>query len=99
MLLIHGARSLLARAKRSKTAPDRLRAWALEPEKARGHNKAAVALASKLARIAWAVATRAQAFTPTPNLPRSDEPLQDRAARARLGAASSWTAPSDRGRA
>jgi transposase len=64
MLLIHGARSLLAHAKRSKSEPDRLRAWALERQKARGHNKAAVALANKLARIVWAVATRGQSFKP-----------------------------------
>ena len=53
MLLIHGARSVLNAAKRSKD-PDRLRSWALERERARGHNKATVALANKLARIAWA---------------------------------------------
>ncbi len=53
MLLIHGARSALWAAKRSKS-PDRLRCWALELEHTRGHNKAAVALANKLARIAWA---------------------------------------------
>jgi transposase len=55
MLLIHGARSILCHAKKAKTPPDRLRTWALERERARGHNKAAVALANKLARIAWAV--------------------------------------------
>ena len=56
MLLIHGARAMLWRAKR-KTAPvpDRLSAWALQLEHMRGHNKAAVALANKMARIAWAV--------------------------------------------
>jgi len=56
MLLIHGARAVLCHAK-TKTAPtpDRLRAWALHLERFRGHNKAAVALANKLARIAWAV--------------------------------------------
>ena len=56
MLLIHGARAMLWRAKR-KTAPvpDRLSAWALQLEHTRGHNKAAVALANKMARIAWAV--------------------------------------------
>ena len=54
-LLIHGARSVLCHAKKAKREPDRLRAWALERERARGHNKAAVALANKLARIAWAV--------------------------------------------
>jgi transposase len=54
MLLIHGARSVLWAAKKSDN-PDRLRVWALETELARGHNKAAVALANKLARITWAV--------------------------------------------
>ena len=56
-LLIHGARSVLHHAKRNPK-PDRLRAWALEREQARGHNKAAVAVANKLARIVWAVAAR-----------------------------------------
>jgi transposase len=56
MLLIHGARSVLGHAKtKTAPAPDRLRTWALYLERLRGHNKAAVALANKLARIAWAV--------------------------------------------
>jgi transposase len=54
MLLIHGARAVLCHAKKTDTH-DRLRAWALEREQHRGHNKAAVALANKMARIAWAV--------------------------------------------
>jgi transposase len=54
MLLIHGARSVLCHAKRLDSH-DRLRAWALSLEQSRGHNKAATALANKLARIAWAV--------------------------------------------
>jgi hypothetical protein len=54
MLLIHGARSVLTRAKTIDN-PDRLRCWAITLETARGHNKAAVALANKLARIVWAV--------------------------------------------
>ena len=53
-LLIHGARAALQAAKRSKH-PDRLSAWVLQLEKHRGHNKAIVALANKMARIAWAV--------------------------------------------
>lgn len=53
-LLIHGARSVLFAAKRRKQ-PDRLRAWSLQVAQHRGHNKAAVALANKMARIAWAV--------------------------------------------
>lgn len=63
MLLIHGARSVLCHAKKMKE-PDRLRAWALRLEKSSGHNKAAVALANKLARIAWAVWRHDREFTP-----------------------------------
>lgn len=54
MLLIHGARAVLWHGKRSRR-PGRLLAWALKLERQRGHNKTAVALANKLARIAWAV--------------------------------------------
>ena len=61
MLLIHGARSAL-RAAKSRAEPDRLQAWALEIEKRRGHNKAAVALANKMARLVWAVSTRGVSY-------------------------------------
>ena len=54
MLLIHGARSVLMHAKRMVQV-DRLRQWALEVEKRTNHNKAATALANKLARVIWAV--------------------------------------------
>jgi transposase len=54
MLLIHGARSVLCHAKKAKTH-DRLRTWALKLQSRTRHNKAAVALANKLARIVWAV--------------------------------------------
>lgn len=54
MLLIHGARSVLLSA-RSKADPDRLHCWALKVQDSRGHNKATVAVANKLARIIWAV--------------------------------------------
>jgi len=54
MLLIQGARSVLCHAKKAKQH-DRLRTWALALEKRTRHNTAAVALANKLARIAWAV--------------------------------------------
>jgi transposase len=54
MLLIHGARAVLWHA-RTRKHPGRLRSWALRIETERGHNKAAVALANKLARIAWSV--------------------------------------------
>jgi transposase len=68
MLLIHGARSVLLYAKKKPAGEhDRLRTWALDRERARGHNKAAVALANKLARVAWAVWRREQPFgAPSP---------------------------------
>lgn len=62
MLLIHGARAVLLHAKHNRD-PGRLQTWALEREAKRGHNKAAVALANKLARIAWAVWTTGSDFT------------------------------------
>jgi transposase len=65
-LLIHGARSVLCHAKKTQTARDRLRTWALERERARGHNKAAVALANKLARIGWAVWCLERAYDTAP---------------------------------
>jgi transposase len=63
MLLIHGARAVLCHAKKLDS-PDRLRAWALHLEQSRGHNIAAVALANRLTRIAWAVWKRGGEFTP-----------------------------------
>jgi transposase len=51
-LLIHGARTVLRYAER-KTDP--LSQWALGLKVRKGYNIAAVALANKLARIAWAV--------------------------------------------
>ena len=62
MLLIHGARSVLLHAKKATGERDRLRTWALDRERARGHNKAEVALANKLARVAWTVWRRERAF-------------------------------------
>jgi transposase len=61
-LLTHGARSVLWRA-RSLETPDALRAWALRLERLRGHNKATIALANKLARIVWAVWRRDATLT------------------------------------
>jgi transposase len=63
MLLIHGARAVLCHAKRQHK-PDRLRAWALHLETTRGHNRAAVALANRMVRIAWAVWTKERDFEP-----------------------------------
>jgi transposase len=58
MLLVHGARSILRAAMVAQRAGrhiDRLKRWALEVQARTNHNKAACALANKLARIAWAV--------------------------------------------
>jgi len=63
MLLIHGARAVLAAAPQMKQ-PDRVRAWAMQLAARIGHNKATVALANKLARYAWAVAVGERDFLP-----------------------------------
>lgn len=54
MLITHGARSALLAAHRAKQ-PDPLQLWALRVELRCGHNKATIALANRLARIAWRV--------------------------------------------
>ncbi|MDB5970213.1 MAG: family transposase [Hydrocarboniphaga sp.] len=57
MLLIHGARSVMLRAKqqlRSGRPLNRLQQWAVDLDGRVGHNKAATGLANKIARIAWA---------------------------------------------
>lgn len=66
MLLTHGARAVLWMAK-SREKPDRLRVWALKVEARRGHNKAAIALANKIARIVWAVWRRDVEFVEQPS--------------------------------
>jgi transposase len=66
MLLIHGARSVLCHATRAPH-PGRLQQWALTLARAHGHNPAAVALANKLARTAWAVWRTGTEFRPHPH--------------------------------
>jgi transposase len=51
-VLVHGARAVVARA---GTKQDRLSRWINRIRAERGFNKAAVALANKMARIGWAV--------------------------------------------
>ncbi len=63
-LLIHGARSVLVHAQRQQ--PDRLRQWAHDLAKTHVHNKVAVAVANKLARLVWAVWTHGQPFEGMP---------------------------------
>lgn len=64
-LLIHGGRSVLVSA-RFSAQPDRLRARGLELQNRCGHNKAAVALANKLARIVCAVWKSGKPFESRP---------------------------------
>jgi len=65
-LLTHGGRSVLRAAHVSKSPPDKLRAWALKIHRSRGHNKAAIAVANKLARIVWAVSAREENYRSAP---------------------------------
>jgi transposase len=65
MLLIHGGRAVLYSADAAARAGrplDALRAWGLRVRSRSGHNKAAVAVANKLARILWATWRRQRDF-------------------------------------
>jgi transposase len=66
-LLIHGARSVIIHAPRQQ--PDHLRAWAHKLGHTHVHNKAAVAVANKLARITWAVWSRLEDYRQLPPAP------------------------------
>lgn len=58
-LLVHGARSVVKHAHKKEDAMNR---WVTRLIERRGKNKATVALANKLARIAWAVTTTGQPY-------------------------------------
>jgi len=60
-LLIHGARSVLRTA---ASKDDRLSRWVTHLAQTRHHNIAAVALANKMARIAWAMLTKGTDYHP-----------------------------------
>jgi transposase len=62
-LLIHCARSALNSAGEK---PDRMLRWALQVQQRRGTKVAAVALANKLARIAWALLANGGDYQPVP---------------------------------
>jgi transposase len=65
MLLIHGARATLRAARvreQRQQSLNRLQTWALMLQQRVGHNKAAVALANKLARRLWAMEHHHVAF-------------------------------------
>ena len=66
-LLIHGARSALvvaATARKRGQSLDRTQQWALALAERKGHNKAAVALANKVARRLWAAEHHGTSFDP-----------------------------------
>lgn len=60
-LFIHGARAVL---RHSATRQDRFSRWAQSVLARRGHNKACVAVANKLARMAWVVMAKGEAYRP-----------------------------------
>jgi transposase len=69
-LLTHGARAVLLTAQRTvRATPDRatpFQHWAVALAARRGHNKAAMAVANKLARTIWVVWSREIDFQATP---------------------------------
>ena len=73
MLLTHGARSVLRAAKVAHVAGREVcgvRRWALEVQNRSNHNKAACALANKLARICYATLRDKTAFGESERLSR-----------------------------
>jgi transposase len=64
MLLIHGARSVLAALKDNKQ--DRISCWLRQLIERRGYKRAAVALAAKNARMIWAMLVRGEAYRVSP---------------------------------
>ncbi len=60
-LYIHGARSVL---RHSINKTDRFSRWALSLQARIGFNKACVAIANKLARIAWVIMARGETYKP-----------------------------------
>lgn len=72
MLLVHGGRAVLHSARTAERAGrplDALRQWALRVAARAGHNKAAVAVANKLARVIWASWSRQRDFEFRPPAP------------------------------
>jgi transposase len=60
-LFIHGARAVLRYV---ATKKDRFSRWAQALIERRGHNRACVAVANKLARIAWVIVARNECYQP-----------------------------------
>jgi len=59
--VINGAQAVLRYAAGKQ---DALRQWVMHLKLTRGHNKAVVALANKLVRIAWVVIARGETYQP-----------------------------------
>lgn len=62
--LVHGARALMMHA--PKRENDALCRWAIKLKQRRGHNVAVVALANRLARLAWILLSKQEPYRPTP---------------------------------
>lgn len=60
-LFIHGARSVLLH---SANKQDRFSRWAQSVLERRGHNRACVAVANKMARIAWVIMAKGEQYRP-----------------------------------
>lgn len=60
-LYIHGARAVL---RHSANKTDRFSLWAQALLERRGHNKACVAVANKMARMAWVIMARGETYRP-----------------------------------
>ena len=58
-LYIHGARAVL---RHSATKQDRFSRWAQSVLARRGHNKACVAVANKMARMAWVIMAKGESY-------------------------------------
>ena len=60
-LMIQGAKAVVSRA---KTKNDKLSQWINNIVQTRGHNRACVAYANKMARMAWAISTSGEVYSP-----------------------------------
>ncbi|ARD43289.1 IS110 family transposase [Colwellia sp. PAMC 21821] len=60
-LYIHGARAVL---RHSENKTDRFSLWAQALKSRRGHNKACVAVANKIARMAWVIMAKGESYRP-----------------------------------
>ena len=60
-LLVQGAKSVVSRA---VTKDDKLSRWINRLVQTRGHNRACVAYANKMARMAWAISVTGEEYSP-----------------------------------